>query len=165
MDNHHKTQNWIQNANPFIYMQLRVSIMNVVIKTARSNKTSWPEIFWQVIMAAANIASTRIALEAVRWDNYQTWSIQVIDYLNEEGLWDNTIEGDPDINNQIWKKNNDKALHAIRLLCRYDALDRIKLCKTAKEAWDILRSIFSEDFEDGWRRILDLKSWHDYWKS
>jgi hypothetical protein len=44
-------------------------------------------------------------------------------------------------------KNNDQALHVIRLVCGYDALDRIKLCKTVKEAWDLLRSIFNEDLK------------------
>lgn len=98
------------------------------------------------MMATANIASTGIVLEVLTRDNYLNWSTLVKNYLVGKDIWDNVVEGDvksddvPD-----WKSKNGQALHAIQLSCGYQTLSQIRNCKTAKEAWNHLKAVFSED--------------------
>ncbi|KAK7291088.1 hypothetical protein RIF29_05970 [Crotalaria pallida] len=98
-------------------------------------------------MAAPSITSTGIVLEVLTKDNYENWSTLVENYLVGEGLWHDTVEADSKVDRSTpdWKSKNGKALHAIQLSCGSDTLGKIRHFKSAKEAWNHLKTSFSED--------------------
>ncbi|MCH84641.1 ankyrin repeat containing protein [Trifolium medium] len=105
-------------------------------------------------MAATNIASTGIVLEALTRDNYLDWSVLVKNYLIGKGLWDNIVHVDKVedmVNRPVWKSKNGQALHAIQLSCGHHNLHLIRNFVTAQEAWNYLKVHFDED----------LKAYHD----
>jgi len=102
-------------------------------------------IILQILMAAANFASTGIVLEVLTRDNYLDWSSLVKNYLIGKDLWDNIVEGNVNPNRFDWKSKNGQALHAIQLSCGHYTLRQIRNCVTAQDAWNHLKAVFSED--------------------
>jgi len=96
-------------------------------------------------MAAANIASTGIVLEVLTRDNYLDWSVLVMNYLKGKKLWKDVVEGTPDLDNEDGQSKNAQALHAIQLSCGHYALRQIRNYTKAQDAWNHLKTDFSED--------------------
>ncbi|KAI4305466.1 hypothetical protein L6164_028831 [Bauhinia variegata] len=68
-------------------------------------------------MAAASVAFNGIVLEALRYDNYENWSVLLKNYLTGQGLWDVVSASATKSGDEDWRKKNAKALHAIQLSC------------------------------------------------
>ncbi|KAL6287555.1 hypothetical protein ACE6H2_011945 [Prunus campanulata] len=84
-------------------------------------------------------------LQLLNRHNYEDWSFQVKVYLLAEDVWD-VVEAatdppkpeDGEAEFRAWRKNNAKALLAIRARCGDDTYPIIKDITTAKVAWDML---------------------------
>ncbi|XP_021815744.1 uncharacterized protein LOC110758248 [Prunus avium] len=84
-------------------------------------------------------------LQLLNRHNYEDWSFQVKVYLLAEDVWD-VVEAateppkpeDGEAEFRAWRKNNAKALLAIRTCCGDDTYPIIKGITTAKAAWDML---------------------------
>ncbi|TKY65552.1 Ankyrin repeat-containing protein [Spatholobus suberectus] len=91
-------------------------------------------------MSAASITSNAIVVEVLNRENYLNWSALMENYLRGNGLWCDIIEG----NAKDDDEKNRRALHAIQLSCG-KALGQIRKFTKAKEAWDHLKTSFSEE--------------------
>ncbi|CAB4304892.1 unnamed protein product [Prunus armeniaca] len=84
-------------------------------------------------------------LQLLNRHNYEDWSFQVKLYLLAKDVWD-VVEAatepptpeDGEAEFRAWRKNDAKALLAIRTCCGDDTYPIIKGITTAKAAWDVL---------------------------
>lgn len=93
------------------------------------------------------MANSVASIEKLNSENYGTWCIQVKSLLITLDLW-NTIEIECPIGaaeKTIWMNNDRKALATITLSVKASELIHIKNCATAKEAWDVLSSLYKAD--------------------
>ncbi|VVA28619.1 PREDICTED: ankyrin repeat-containing [Prunus dulcis] len=96
-------------------------------------------------------------LQLLNRHNYEDWSFQVKLYLLAKDVWD-VVEAatepptpeDGEAEFRAWRKNNAKALLAIRTCCGDDTYPIIKAITTAKAAWDVLaEELKPSDSEEG----------------
>ncbi|GLT41030.1 hypothetical protein SLA2020_151210 [Shorea laevis] len=94
---------------------------------------------------------TMVVSELLTENNYKRWRVQMKSYLSSEGLWD-IVSGEELLvlrSSGEWTRKNDAALHAIQISCGTEAFSAIDTTSSAKDAWEILRTSFSEyGFED-----------------
>ncbi|KAB1225594.1 hypothetical protein CJ030_MR1G020809 [Morella rubra] len=93
----------------------------------------------------------RVALEALRKDNYANWSVSMKNYLLAHNLWDiieTTMEPptpeDDIVKYEAWTEKNASALNAIGLSCGLDIFSQIKKINSAKVVWDMLAKMYAQ---------------------
>ncbi|OMP04762.1 hypothetical protein COLO4_09337 [Corchorus olitorius] len=82
---------------------------------------------------------TRIVVEALTKENYESWKACMESYMEAKGLWKYVVEGGNDASDQ---KKAAAALHAIQVSCSPAMLKKIIGKTTAQEAWRVLESYF-----------------------
>jgi hypothetical protein len=68
-------------------------------------------------------------------------------HMTALSLWANIIELNPNFNDNSCCHNNSKTLDEIKLYCGQDASIKIKMCRTANEAWSKLSSICANELK------------------
>ncbi|KAB5544040.1 hypothetical protein DKX38_012152 [Salix brachista] len=107
-----------------------------------------------------NISPTSIVVEVLRDDNYGDWSACMKNYMLAHDLWDlidpaDHQEGDQDVDSKAWRKKNAAALHAIQISCSPDILSTIRSIVSAKDAWDTLANLQSDESSQGSGAVSD----------
>lgn len=93
------------------------------------------------------MANSVASIEKLNGENYGTWCIQVKSLLITLDLW-NTIEvacPTDDAGKTAWLNSDRKALATLTLSVKSSELIHIKNSKTAKEAWEVLNSLYNTD--------------------
>lgn len=94
-------------------------------------------------MVNTTVGASAIVPEVLNWDNYEHWSLRVKTYLLAEDLWKvveaTTSELEHD---EVWSRENAKALHVIHISCGSDVFPLISDTDRAKVAWVKLAETF-----------------------
>jgi hypothetical protein len=85
-------------------------------------------------------ATRDYVMEKLNNENYDIWSIKMEMMLIKEDLW-NVVEDDlRETGSEAWKKKNGKTLVSIILSIDNGQIGLVKKCKTAKDAWDLMKN-------------------------
>ena len=80
----------------------------------------------------------KVTLEKLDVDNYATWSVKMRYLLVAKGLWTPVTDSDQ----EGGARSDEKALALIGLYVKDHHLALLSKCKTAKEAWEELESVY-----------------------
>lgn len=83
---------------------------------------------------------TKYAITKLNNRNYFVWKFKMQLLLTKEGTWENIIAAPPDPITEAWNKKDSIAYATIGLNVKDDQLVLIRSTKTAKSAWEALRT-------------------------
>lgn len=83
---------------------------------------------------------TKYAITKLNNTNYFVWKFKMQLLLTKEGVWETVIAGPPNPETEAWKKKDSLAYATIGLNVEDEQLILIRNTKTAKSAWDALKT-------------------------